>query len=440
MQRMRTLVTAAAAATGRGVADRDSQRVAYQARSRWAHGHRRLPAPRRHLRGEPQLRQPLRHMGLGRRPAGRRAVVRRPGAHHPGRAERRRLRLPAAERRQPGFADPAAHDLSSTRARRGGEPLHQRPVHHRQLHRADRQDLPGAWRVRRERGAQGQLAQPGGCTRDLVHRFYQEQYQLNGGLQNRYVTGSDAVGLAMGHYDTKSLPIYRYLHGQQRAELRDRRPLLPGRVRRIVPQPPVPGRRRGRRSTPRPAPAARTPVCTRSSTPTGSRTRPIRCTTRPTASKDGQLTQACGLDANPNVACGDYAVNTIQPSNAPFGAGAQIAADRRHRSIRTSATELSAKGVSWNWYSGGWNDAVAGHPGPLFQYHHQPFNYFADYAPGQPGRAHLQDETEFIGRGQGGHAARGQLRQAVRRARTSTRATPARPTAATTWSTCSRRC
>jgi phospholipase C len=29
-----------------------------------------------------------------------------------------------------------------------------------------------------------------------VHRFYQEQYRLNGGRQNRYVTGSDTVGLA----------------------------------------------------------------------------------------------------------------------------------------------------------------------------------------------------------------------------------------------------
>ena len=35
-------------------------------------------------------------------------------------------------------------------------------------------------------------ALPGGCTRDLVHRFYQEQYQLDGGRQDRYVTGSDA--------------------------------------------------------------------------------------------------------------------------------------------------------------------------------------------------------------------------------------------------------
>ena len=71
--------------------------------------------------------------------------------------------------------------------------------------------------------------------------------------------------------------------------------------------------------------------------------------------------------------------------------------------------------MSWNWYSGGWDDAAAGHPGPLFQYHHQPFNYFAAYAPGQPGRAHLQDETAVPHRRAPGHAADRQLRQAVRR-------------------------
>src|SRR2546423_13688962 len=54
--------------------------------------------------------------------------------------------------------------------------------------------------------------QPGGCTEDLVHRYYQEQYQLNGGQQNRYVTGSDAIGLTMGVYKTANLPIYQYLH------------------------------------------------------------------------------------------------------------------------------------------------------------------------------------------------------------------------------------
>ena len=57
--------------------------------------------------------------------------------------------------------------------------------------------------------------------------------------------------------------------------------------------------------------------------------------------------------------------------------------------------ELTDANVSWAWYAGGWADAAAGHPGPLFQYHHQPFNYFANYAPGKPGRTHLQDETAF---------------------------------------------
>ena len=50
---------------------------------------------------------------------------------------------------------------------------------------------------------------PGGCTRDLVHKFYQEQYQLNGGQQNRYVTGSDAVGHDDGllrHHAAADLP------------------------------------------------------------------------------------------------------------------------------------------------------------------------------------------------------------------------------------------
>ena len=55
---------------------------------------------------------------------------------------------------------------------------------------------------------------PGGCTRDIVHRFYQEQYQLHGGKQDLYVTGSDAVGLTMGYYDTTQLPIYKYLHSR----------------------------------------------------------------------------------------------------------------------------------------------------------------------------------------------------------------------------------
>ena len=38
-------------------------------------------------------------------------------------------------------------------------------------------------------------------------------------------------------------------------------------------------------------------------------------------------------------------------------------------------------------------------PNKVFQFHHQPFNYYAAYAPGTPGRTHLQDEQAFINLG-----------------------------------------
>jgi len=46
---------------------------------------------------------------------------------------------------------------------------------------------------------------------------------------------------------------------------------------------------------------------------------------------------------------------------------------------------------------GGWNDAVAGRPDATFQFHHQPFNYFAPYAEGTAARAeHLKDVDDFL--------------------------------------------
>ena len=95
-------------------------------------------------------------------------------------------------------------------------------------------------------------------------------------------------------------------------------------------------------------------------------------------------------------ACGDFAVNTIQPASPPQSTSTvrlPLIDDAQYPNI---GDELTDADVSWAWYSGGWADAAAGHPGPLFQYHHQPFNYFADYAPGKPGRNHLKDETAFL--------------------------------------------
>ena len=233
---------------------------------------------------------------------------------------------------------------------------------------------------------------PGGCTRDLVHRFYQEQYQIDGGKQDRYVTGSDAVGLTMGRYATTSLPIYRYLHSK-------------GAPNYVVADRFFQGAFGGSFLNHQYLIAARAPVDTGGATPTAANSMidsngmptsyPLYTATSPV--RDAQLTRACsnGAPFDYTAACGNIAVNTVQPSSAPSGGGAKIPLidDAVYPNI---GDRMSDAGVSWNWYSGGWDDAAAGHPGPLFQYHHQPFNYFKNYAVGAPGRSHLQDETKFI--------------------------------------------
>ncbi len=235
--------------------------------------------------------------------------------------------------------------------------------------------------------------EPGGCTRDIVHRFYQEQYQLNGGLQNRYVTGSDAVGLTMGVYNTQNLPIYRYLHGRHAPNY-------------VIADHFFQAAFGGSFLNHQYLVSARAPLDTGVTGKDDPLHSIVDANGFPNADyslykpavpvRDAQLTQACDLPTtNPHVACGDRAVNTMQPSNPPFGKGAQLPLidDKKYPNI---GDRLSAKGISWNWYSGGWDDAAAGHPGPLFQYHHQPLNYWADYGPGKPGRSHLQDEKKFF--------------------------------------------
>ena len=65
------------------------------------------------------------------------------------------------------------------------------------------------------------------------------------------------------------------------------------------------------------------------------------------------------------------------------------------QTAQTIGDLLSVKGVRWTWYAGAWQAALDGQnsmPTPNFQYHHQPFNYFATMAPGTAARAeHLKD-------------------------------------------------
>ncbi len=205
-------------------------------------------------------------------------------------------------------------------------------------------------------------------TRDLVHKFYQEQVQIDGGRMDHFVTVSDAKGLSVGFYPTDQLPVAKeaanfvladnFFHAAFGGSFLNHQWLI----------------------------CACTPVYANAVSDGGSNDLHtiLGANGLPVAGHDGQLT---------TKATGDFAVNTIFPSSVPT-----IAAARQLPLLQntTIGDELSAKGVSWAWYSGGWNDAVAGHANSLFQFHHQPFNYYANYAPGMRGRSHLKDETDFI--------------------------------------------
>jgi acid phosphatase len=253
---------------------------------------------------------------------------------------------------------------------------------------------------------------PGGCTRDLVHRFYQEQYQLNDGRQNRYTTGSDAVGLTQGYYDTRALPVYAYLHsgGHPHYAIADDffqsafgGSFLNHQWLVAAATPTYPG-----------ALASLHSVIDTNGMPNNYA---LYHATGPVS--DQALTVVCpSLVAG--RACGDYAVNTIQPTFQPTSSNPTKLPPQ---SGPTIGDRLSAAGVSWAWYSGGWSNADGDVGGPgwtngtgptcsdpesfanpafpycpskVFQFHHQPLNYYASFAPGTAGRTHLRDEQEFV--------------------------------------------
>ena len=95
---------------------------------------------------------------------------------------------------------------------------------------------------------------------------------------------------------------------------------------------------------------------------------------------------------------------------------------------------LDAKNISWKWYSGGYDDAMAGHPDARFQFHHQPLQYFQDLAPGTPAqKAHLQDYKDFVQRHRAEHPAAGRVLQADRPVPISIPVIPMSPMATGIW-------
>lgn len=205
-------------------------------------------------------------------------------------------------------------------------------------------------------------------TRDLVHRFYQEQVQIDGGKMDRFANVSDAKGLVMGYYHTAPLPLAaeakqytladHFFHAAFGGSFLNHIYLIAAAVPTFQNAP---------------------------------------------ASMVAQLDAQGNLVKDGAVTPDGYVVNTSFSVNAPHPASAAASTLVPNQTMPTIGDRLSAKSVTWAWYSGGWNAALAGNPDPSFQFHHQPFVYFANYADGtQAKTVHLKDETDFIAAAQAG--------------------------------------
>src|SRR6266540_1539858 len=63
-----------------------------------------------------------------------------------------------------------------------------------------------------------------------------------------------------------------------------------------------------------------------------------------------------------------YVVNTAYTVNTPHPKSTEPARLLPNMTNPTIGDRLDERGISWAWYSGGWRDALAGKPHPVFQY------------------------------------------------------------------------
>jgi phospholipase C len=196
---------------------------------------------------------------------------------------------------------------------------------------------------------------------DLVHRFYQNQAQINGGLNDRFAAVSDAGGLAMGYYDGHQLPLWQYAKKYTLADNFFQGAFGGSFLNHFW------------------LACACTPRYENAPEELQ-----INLDDDGKLLKDGQV-----IDG--------YAVNTLQPTAQPFFPNTSPIKRLPPQSMPTIGDRLSENNISWAWYAGGWNDAISGNADKNFQFHHQPYVYFSRYAEGTLARnTHLKDEVDFI--------------------------------------------
>jgi len=244
------------------------------------------------------------------------------------------------------------------------------------------------------------------ATGDLVHQFYENQEQIDGGRNDRFAAVSNAGALVMGHYDGSQLPMWKwateytladnFFQGAFGGSFLNHQWLICACTPVFHGAPPKLHARLDKKG---------------------------RLVREPGSAKSALIGPPQLGHATMTPAPEDFVVNTTFPPYQPSAIPPAPGGDPRVADLsrgplppQTSTTigdTLTKKGVDWAWYAGAWNAAVADAmqppdaerkviyndaPGsPNFQAHHQPFNYFANFAPGTAERdRHLKDYDDLV--------------------------------------------
>ncbi len=195
------------------------------------------------------------------------------------------------------------------------------------------------------------------ATGDLIHRFYQEKAQIHDGKMDRFAVLSDAGGLVMGYYDLSKTVHWKlaqdYVLGDAMFHSAFGGSFLNHSYL----------------------------VCGCAFTwPDAPETMRAKLDTDGNIIRDGQVSHD------------GYAINTSRSVHLHAPTDTDAAALVPPQTMPHIGDALDAKNISWKWYSGGYDDAFAGKPSKLFQWHHQPLAFFKNLAPGTNAqKAHLQD-------------------------------------------------
>jgi phospholipase C len=246
------------------------------------------------------------------------------------------------------------------------------------------------------------LAPTGITSTDLPHKYYTEQMQIDGGLMDRFTSWNNtSLGLSMSYYDATEMPLGvlaqqytlcdNFFHGAFGGSFLNHLWLVAAQ--------------------PMPAPVVNgVPVVVDGAGNYVAVTNPaIAGYTSPgipagvTNSVDANLTRA-GFPGGPFFINTSYSQNMPAPNTFTNAYSTTITCC--YFPAITTTTHIGdflsgqATPITWKWYSGGWTEAnlsTATANADLFQFHHQPFNYWAEFAPGTVSRtAHLADESQFF--------------------------------------------